>query len=145
MWLWESKCYYNINHSYQMFCIAEVKIIKVHMKKYYLEIISWFFFFEILYLEISHDFISFERVSKTLLKIVQESRCNPFQPKFKKNLVCTSFYFVIKWWNFTQKQNICTNILSHSLPLWVKLINKFSYWALKWHDKLLSFVECIKG
>jgi hypothetical protein len=138
MWLWESQCYYNINHSFQMFCIAKVKIIKVHMKNYYLEIISWFYFIFKFYLEIFHDFIPFDVVSKTLLKIVQEFGFNLFQPRFKKKLVCSSFYF-------TQKQNICTNILSHSHPFCVKLVNKFSYWALKCHDELLSFVECIGG
>jgi hypothetical protein len=128
MWLWESQCYYNINRSYQMFCTAKIKIIKVHMKKDYLEIISWLFFFEIFYLEIFHDFIFFEIVFKTLLKIVKEFGFKLFQPKFKKKL-----------------QNICTNILSHSHPLCVQLVNRFSYWALKWHDKLLYFVECIEG
>jgi hypothetical protein len=72
------------------------------------------YLFLIFYQEIFHDFIFFDVMSKTLLKILQEFGFNLFQPNFKKNMVCTSFYFVMEWWNFPQKQNICTNILSLS-------------------------------
>jgi hypothetical protein len=117
MWLWESQCYYNINRSYQMFCIAKIKIIKVHVKKYYLQIISWFCFFEIFYLEIFHDFISFEIVVKTLLKIVQESGFNLFQPKFKKNLICTSFHFLSWSVEISQKNKTLVPTSYHTLVL----------------------------